>query len=142
MKEIQVELESAVHHNSDQVSQFLELGRRYLAELDDTPADVNEKFLHSLIRRLGEDRQRWLILASVQGEPCGFIAEFYVEPRLRRCGVGSQLYDRTQMLLSDAGVNEIWLTSSEAGRAFWESKDLCATGEVEENGHVVMVKTL
>lgn len=157
MKEIQAELESVDHQDGDQVSQFLELGRRYLAEVDDTPADVNEKFLHSLIRRLGEDGQRWLIMASIQGEPCGFsysmidtrdrpgwgfIAEFYVAPHLRRRGVGSQLYDRTQMLLADAEASRIWLTSSEAGRPFWESKDLCATGEVEKNGHVVMVKTL
>ena len=157
MKQIQAELDPVAHHNREQVSQFLGLGRRYLAELDDTPADVNEKFLHSLLRRLGEDGQRWLILASVGGEPCGFsysmvdtqdrpgwgfVAEFYVEVRLRRCGVGSQLYDRTQMLLSDAGVRMIWLTTSEAGRPFWESNALCATGEVEENGHEVMVKTL
>ena len=142
--------------NKQHIVDFLQIGRTYLEELDDTPSEVNERFLNSLVRRLQSEPDRWLVMAF-DDQPCGFcysmvdkqdrpgwgfIAEFYVDAMHRRRGVGSQLYDRAEILLARVGVRHLWLTSNDVARPFWLAKGLQSTGEVESNGHEVMIKML
>ena len=96
--------------NKQHIVDFLQIGRTYLEELDDTPSEVNERFLNSLVRRLQSEPDRWLVMAF-DDRPCGFcysmvdtedrpgwgfIAEFYVQSADRRRGIGSQLYEKTE----------------------------------------------
>ena len=139
------------------IAQFLRLGRTYLAELDDTPAEINERFLDSLVCRLNNEADRWLIMAFKDGRACGFcysmvdkqdrrgwgfIAEFYVDAVHRRRGIGSLLYDRAEALLARADVRRLWLTSNDVARPFWQAMGLRSTDEIRPNGHEVMVKML
>ena len=108
------------------------------------------------IRRLQVEPDRWLVMAS-DDRPCGFcysmvdkqdrqgwgfIAEFYVQPANRRRGIGSQLCEKTEALLATSGVHQLWLTSNEVAKPFWQAMGLQSTGEVESNGHEIMAKVL
>lgn len=144
-------------HDDRLLGSFMELGRAYLAELDDTPPEINERFLASIVRRLREKSERWLLMALVQQRPCafcycmvdrryrpgsGFIAEFYVDAKLRRQGIGTRLHERAEALLTAAGARSLWLTTNQTARPFWESRGMAPTGEVEDNGYPVMAGSL
>ena len=142
--------------DEQQIAYFLQIARTYLEELDDTPSEVNERFLDSLVRRLQSEPDRWLVMAF-DDRPCGFcysmvdkqdregwgfIAEFYVQPANRRRGIGSQLYEKTEARLATSGVRQLWLTSNGLAKPFWQAMGLQSTGEVESNGHEVMTKVM
>ena len=143
--------------DKQRIIQFLQLARNYFGELDDTPAETNERFLNSLVRRLESEAERWLTMAFMNSRACafcysmvdkqdrpgwGFIAEFYVDAMHRRRGIGSLLYDRVEARLAGVGVRRLWLTSNDVAKPFWQPMGLQSTGEIESNGFEVMIKML
>jgi ribosomal protein S18 acetylase RimI-like enzyme len=139
----------------ESVSCFLQLGRAYLSALDSVPADVNARFLGSMVWRQQES-DRWLFLMRCGGDWAGFvhakidrdertgwgyILEFYVAPHLRRRGWGRRLFSHLAAILKSRGVTNVWLTSNESAAGFWDSLGFRRTGQ-RERGHEIMILRL
>jgi GNAT superfamily N-acetyltransferase len=129
----------------------------YFREIDSL-ADFDEaKYLASVLKRIHEPG-RWLLFAqSKTGKPSGFsffkidrderigwgyIMEFYVRPEYRRQGLGRKLNEESCRLLSNSGVQKVWLTTCIPAESFWENCGFQFTGEVHENGKRTMAKIL
>ena len=138
-------------HDVGDVQSFLELGLAYLAEIDDTPEEVNKIFLRSIVSKDFEN-DRWLLLLlkgdlhlgfvhakiDIQERPgWGYILEFYIVPKMRRKGYGSMLHSKIVDIFVQKELKNVWLTANPKSESFWRSVGFSYSGE-EENGYKVM----
>ncbi|MBL7168304.1 GNAT family N-acetyltransferase [Candidatus Bathyarchaeota archaeon] len=135
-------------------SAFLEMGEDYMGS---EPPELRGRFLRSVVD-LQVEEERWLYLLRVDAGFIGFVhmkvdttdrpgwgwmMEFYIRPEHRRRGRGRRLYERSERILVNRGVKDIWLTSNPEAIPFWRAVGFAETGEkVEFNDYSVMVKSV
>ncbi len=99
---------------------------------------------------VAEDGDAWLGLAVgsiTDGDPVGHLYAMWVEPRVRRTGIGRALVDAVLEWARDAGAAEVELgvTGANAGPvAFYERMGFADTGERHplREGHPLVVRVL
>jgi len=135
-------------------SVFLEMGEDYMSG---EPPELRGRFLRSVVD-LQVEEERWLYLLRVDAGFIGFVhmkvdttdrlgwgwmMEFYIRPEHRRRGHGRGLYERSEGILVDRGIRDIWLTSNPEAIPFWRAVGFAETGEKTEfNDYSVMVKSV
>ena len=133
---------------------FLEMGDDYMAS---EPPELRDRFLRSIVD-LQVEEERWLNLLRVDAGFIGFVhmkvdttdrpgwgwmMEFYIRPEHRRRGHGTRLYERSEEILVDRGIKDIWLTSNPEAIPFWRAVGYAETGEKADfNDYQVMVKSV
>lgn len=102
--------------------------------------DFIEKWIQSILKKLGPS-DRHLEVCWLGDIPAGFlygkvdhkehrgfvrpgegyVMEFYVEPQLRRRGIGTAMYRHLEKCFSDDGAKSVYLTTdTDGGISFWE----------------------
>ncbi len=135
-------------------SAFLEMGEDYMGS---QPPLLRGRFLRSVVD-LQVEEERWLFLLRADADFIGFVRmkvdttdrpgwgwmlEFYIRPEHRRRGHGRKLYERSERILVDRGITDIWLTSNPAAIPFWRAVGYIETGEMAEfNNYPVMIKSV
>ena len=148
------ELVRVMKGDGELASVFLEMGEGYMGS---EPPELRGRFLRSVVD-LQVEEERWLFLLRVDAGFIGFVhmkvdttdrpgwgwmMEFYVRPEHRRRGYGRGLYGRSERILVNRGVKDIWLTSNPAAIPFWRAVGFAETGErAEFNDYPVMVKSV
>jgi len=133
---------------------FMEMGDDYMSS---EPPELRGRFLRSVVD-LQVEEDRWLFLLRSDGEFIGFVhmkvdrtdrpgwgwmMEFYIRPEHRMRGHGRRLYERSEEILRDRGIRDIWLTSNPEAVPFWKAVGYIETGEKADfNDYQVMVKSV
>lgn len=148
------ELVRVMKGDEELASAFLKMGEDYMSS---EPPELRGRFLRSMVDLQAEE-ERWLYLLRVDSGFIGFVhmkvdtsdrpgwgwmMEFYIRPEHRRRGHGRKLYERSEGILVDRGIRDIWLTSNPEAISFWRAVGYTETGEKAEfNDYQVMVKSV
>ncbi|MBA7472867.1 GNAT family N-acetyltransferase [archaeon] len=148
------ELVRVMKGDEELASAFLEMGEDYMSS---EPPELRGRFLRSVVD-LQVEEERWLNLLRVDSGFIGFVhmkvdttdrpgwgwmMEFYIKSEHRRRGHGRKLYERSEGILVDRGIRDIWLTSNPEAIPFWRAVGYVETGEKAEfNDYLVMVKSV
>ncbi len=73
----------------------------------------------------------------------GFIREFYVSPKIRRGGLGTRLYLKTEEVYKNKKVKNVYLTARNRAKKFWRSAGFEFKGEIcEKNDYDIFEKKI
>lgn len=79
-----------------------------------------DSFPQGCFAAIGEDGSPCGFVTACRHRSSGWIGNLIVEERFRGRGIGTRLFSRALQALTDAGVETVWLTASEAGRGIYE----------------------